>query len=38
MAVVEIPKLPSLMVVGQGKYRYVTTYKIGSSRNCLETE
>ncbi|MBQ3679548.1 MAG: hypothetical protein II929_08575, partial [Succinivibrio sp.] len=28
MAVVEIPKLPPLMIVGQGKYRYVTTYKI----------
>ena len=28
MAVVEIPKLPPLMIVGQGKYRYVSTYKI----------
>ena len=28
MAVVEIPKLPPLMVVGQGKYKYVSTYKI----------
>ncbi len=28
MAVADTPKLPPLMIINQGKYSYVTTYKI----------